>query len=294
MVRSPEGEEIGVIHIISAGGPDPETAPEIKFEGHSFCEITGRHPSMQRLFELVELVAKTDVTVHIFGENGTGKELVASAIHHLSSRSKKQFIRLNCSTIPATLLESTLFGHAKGSFTGAHKDQIGFVEEAEEGTLFLDEIGDVSSDIQVKLLRLLQSREYSRVGETQLRKANIRILTATNQDLRRLVQEGKIREDFYYRIHVFPLVVPPLRNRREDIELLVKHFIAVFNGRFSKEITGVSEDALEMLSAHDWPGNVRELENAIEYAFVLASCGEIRREHLPGHLSAPASLANSH
>lgn len=193
---------------------------------------------MKRLFELISLVATTDVTVLISGPIGVGKELVADAIHALSSRSPKQLVKLNCSTIPATLLESTLFGHAKGSFTGAVKDAEGFVERAHDGTLFLDEIGDVSREIQVKLLRLLESRSFSRVGETRSRTADIRIITATNQDLRKLVTSRKMREDFFYRINVFPLTVPPLRERSTDLLLLANHFIELFNTQFNRRIPG--------------------------------------------------------
>ena len=246
--------------------------------------IIGAHPLMLQLYEMIQLVAETDVTVHICGESGVGKELVAEAVHHLSKRSSKRFVRLNCSTVPGALFESALFGHVKGSFTDAHRDQQGFIEYAQGGTIFLDEIGEVSQDHQVKLLRLLQSREYSRVGETIPRKADIRIITATNKDLTDLMHGGKIREDFYYRINVFPLRTPPLRSRISDVKLLTRHFIAKFNQRFSKSISGVSAEVEKIFMEYEWPGNVRELENALEHAFVVTSTGMICPEHLPDTL----------
>ena len=247
-----------------------------------FSCIIGEHPLLLELLNRTSLVAKTDVTVYIFGENGTGKELIADAVHRLSARKAKPFVKLNCSAIPTTLLESALFGHAKGSFTGASKDQIGFVEHAEGGTLFLDEIGDISAEIQVKLLRLLQLREYTRIGEVQIRKADIRIITATNQNLKNLVKAGKIREDFFYRIHVFPLEVPPLRERGPDVVLLAEHFRSLFNQTFGKHVAGFTSEATNILSRHLWPGNIRELENAIRHAFVVVpEAGTIDSTHLP-------------
>lgn len=246
-----------------------------------FSSIIGSHEKMLALLATIEIVAKTDVTVHIFGENGTGKELVADAIHKISVRSEKPFIKLNCSAIPHTLLESALFGHSKGAFTGAGKDQEGFVERAHGGTLFLDEIGDVSHDIQVKLLRVLQSREFHRVGDTSVRQVDIRIITATNQDLKALMRQGKIREDFYYRINVFPIVVPPLRERGEDIIEIADYFRKVFNPMFGKDVQTISEEAKKALLAYQWPGNVRELENIMKRAFVLVAGDSIECCHLP-------------
>ena len=247
-----------------------------------FDEIIGNHPTLLALLERVELVAKTDVTVHIFGENGTGKELIANAIHRISGRRDKPFIKLNCSAIPATLLESALFGHIKGSFTGASKDQMGFIENAEKGTLLLDEIGDIPPDVQVKLLRLLQSREYSRVGESTIRTADIRIITATNRNLREMIKEGKIREDFYYRIHVFPIHLPTLQDRKSDIRLLAEHFSSNCIEIFKKNVKGFTDEAIYALERYGWPGNIRELENAIKYAFVLVPDEErIEKKHFP-------------
>lgn len=257
------------------------TSPQARFHN-----LIGSDPLMLHLYEMIDMVSKTDVTVHIYGESGVGKELVAEAIHYFSQRREHRFVRLNCSAIPGTLLESALFGHVKGAFTDAHRDQQGYVEYAQGGTILLDEIGEVSHDGQVKVLRLLQSREYSRVGETMSRKANIRVITATNKDLTELMHLGKIREDFFYRINVFPLHVPPLRSRISDIELLTKHFIQKFNERFSKNLSGISAKVLEIFQRYSWPGNVRELENALEHAFVIAQSGVIQTEHIPEALTS--------
>lgn len=261
---------------------DPESRDHIRSKGGAgLHHIIGSHPLMHHLYQLITLVAQTDVTVHICGESGVGKELVADAIHHFSTRSASRFVKLNCSTIPSTLLESSLFGHVRGAFTDAHRDQQGFIEYAQGGTIFLDEIGELSPDLQVKLLRLLQSHEYCRIGETITRHADVRVITATNRDLKELVEHGKVRDDFYYRINVFPLGVPPLRNRKSDIEELAKFFIAKCNGKFSRSVEGLSAEALALLHAYDWPGNVRELENAVEHAFVMTHKGLILPEHLP-------------
>jgi two-component system, NtrC family, response regulator HydG len=275
------GERIGTIHLVTFPKPElPKVVTEVARDG-GFSGMIGSDPAMKKLFELTALVAATDVTVHIFGPSGAGKELVAEAVHRLSVRSEKRLVKINCSTIPVTLLESALFGHAKGAFTGAGKDNEGYVEYAEGGTLFLDEIGDVSLDVQVKLLRLLESREFSRVGETRTRFADIRIVTATNQDLRALVDQKRIREDFFYRIHVFPLVVPPLKDRADDIPVLAQYFVEKFRKTLRKNITGVSDDGLRMLARYNWPGNVRELQHAIEHAFVKAANGYLLPEHFP-------------
>lgn len=270
--------------IVRSGAAPADARAESPRAKPEFANIIGSHPLMMKLLESVDLVAKTDVTVHIYGENGTGKELIADALHNLSGRKNARFIKINCSAIPGTLLESALFGHAKGSFTGAMKEHEGFVEHAEGGTLFLDEVGDISHDIQVKLLRLLQAREYCKVGESKVRKSDIRIITATNRKLKELVAAGKIREDFYYRVNVFPLIVPSLRERRSDVMEIADHFRVIFNKIFSKELSGYTEEAKTALTAYDWPGNVRELENAIKYAFVVTQGGEIGIEQLPAEL----------
>lgn len=225
----------------------------------------------------------------IQGESGTGKELIAGAIHYNSDRNKKPLITVNCSALPENLLESELFGHIKGAYTGAIRGRIGRFEEAHEGTVFLDEIGELSHFIQVKLLRVLQEREIERVGESKRRKVNIRIVAATHRDLKSLVDFEKFREDLYYRLNVFPINVPPLRQRLEDIPLLVDHFINYFNTKTSKSVVDASNDVMRLLMAYHWPGNVRELENAIEHAFVLCSGSRLEKEDLPAHLHTPAT-----
>jgi transcriptional regulator with PAS, ATPase and Fis domain len=236
---------------------------------------------MQDVFDLIELAAGATATVLITGETGTGKELVARTIHEQSSRKNGPMVKVNCSALTESLLESELFGHARGSFTGAIKDKIGRFEMADGGTLFLDEIGEISPYIQVKLLRFLQEREFERVGEGTTRKADVRIIAATNRDLRSLVAEGEFREDLYYRLKVFPIRLPALRQRKEDVGLLITHFIDKFNKQTGKTITGLTSDAALTLMDYCWPGNIRELENAIEHAFVTCREKEIGTFDLP-------------
>lgn len=281
-VTDRNGNNLGVVHVVTL---TPGKFSSQRKKEEEFYGIVGKNKKMQELYSLIELVAPTDVSVHIFGQSGTGKELIADALHALSDRHSKRLVKVNCSTIPETLLESALFGHIKGSFTGANKDHEGFVEYAEGGTLFLDEIGDVSTEIQVKLLRLLQSREYNRVGDSRTRSADLRIITATNKNLIDLVKAGSMREDFFYRINVFPISVPTLSERIDDVELLSEHFINRFNKRFNKNLLGLSRESLSQFKQYNWPGNVRELEHAIEHAFVKASTGLIEVSHLPGWLS---------
>jgi two-component system response regulator HydG len=246
-----------------------------------FPQIVGRSAGMKGLFGLMERVAPTDVSVHIYGENGTGKELVAEALHRHSKRSGAKLVRLNCSALPHALLESALFGYTRGAFTGAVRPQGGFLEHAEGGTLFLDEVGEISQDVQVKLLRLLQSNEYYRLGESTPRQANVRVITATNRDLHQLMRQGRIREDFFYRVNVFPLTIPPLRERGEDVVELAEYFRRESCPTFCKQVPGFTEEALSAIRAYSWPGNVRQLENAIKRAFVLITDGVIGIEHLP-------------
>ena len=247
--------------------------------------IIGDSPAMQKVLELVRHVADTDATVLIRGESGTGKELIARAIHANSPRRYFPIVPVNCGALPETLLESELFGHEKGAFTGAQYRRKGKMEMADGGTLFLDEVGAVSPRMQVDLLRALESREITRIGGSRPFKVDFRVICATNEDLEKAVEEGRFREDFYYRINVFTLEAPPLRVRRSDIPLLAEHFRERFARQMDKRITGISPEAMKRLREHDWPGNVRELANAIERAMVVGQPPEIRAEDLP--LGAP-------
>ncbi len=251
---------------------------------HQFCNIIGRSDAMLAVFRLVETVATTNSTILITGESGTGKELVARAVHFNSLRRERPFVALNCGALTETLLESELFGHMRGSFTGAASNKKGLIEVAERGTIFLDEIGDMSPMMQVKLLRVLQERKFRRVGGTEEVDADIRIIAATNHDLAKLVAEGKFREDLYYRINVIPVHLPALRERRDDIPLLADHFLARYCEQMAKNLTGISAEAMRHLSAYDWPGNIRELENVIERAVALEQTPTILPDSLPGHV----------
>jgi len=246
--------------------------------------IIGRSRAMEHVMELVGTVAETDASVVIRGESGTGKELIARAIHAASPRRFFPIVAVNCGAIPETLLESELFGHEKGAFTGAHYRRKGKIELANGGTLFLDEIGEIPAKMQVDLLRVLESHRFTRLGGAQEIESDFRLVCATNRDLEALVREGKFREDLYYRIHVFAIEVPPLRERREDIPILVEHFIEKFCRAMGKAPRVLSDEALELMRGYDWPGNVRELENAIERAMVVGTTGKIRPEDLPLHV----------
>ncbi len=251
-------------------------------------DLASRSPLMQRIFEVLPAIAASPSTVLILGETGTGKELVARTIHSLSPRHQGPFIAVNCGSLPDTLLESELFGYKAGAFTGAAKDKPGRFALAKGGTLFLDEIGEVSPALQVRLLRVLQERTYEPLGAIRSETADVRVITATHRDLAGLVREGVFREDFYYRVNVVRIELPPLRRRKEDIPLLVDHFVTRFNRLQQKNGQGVSAEALSLLMAHDWPGNIRELENAIEHAFILLHEGYIDIGHLPKELTAHA------
>jgi two-component system response regulator HydG len=246
-----------------------------------FHGIIGKSPVMVQLFTLISAAAQSEAPVVIYGESGTGKELVAAAIHRLSSRHKGPFIKVNSAALNESLLESELFGHVKGAFTGADRTRVGRFEAANGGDIFLDEIGDLPLSTQAKLLRVLQEKVIEKVGDHAPITVDVRIITATNKDLNRLMAQGRFREDLYYRIGVIPIHLPPLRERREDIPLLVKAFIDRGRRKTRKPVTGISEEALERLMLHDWAGNVRELINVIEYAFVLCPEGTIGAEHLP-------------
>lgn len=251
---------------------------------HGFAGIIGRSAVMLDVFRLVETVCRTNSTVLISGESGTGKELVARAIHELSLRRDRLLVAVNCGAMPEALLESELFGHVRGAFTGADKDKKGLIEAAEGGTVFLDEIGEMPPTMQVKLLRVLQDRRYRRVGATEEGDSNIRVIAATNRDLPKQVGEGKFREDLFYRLNVIPVQVPALRERVEDIPLIADAFVAKFTREMGKQVGGFTADAMAALCAYPWPGNVRELENVVERSVALESGDRIERAALPEHL----------
>ena len=248
---------------------------------HQFANIIGRSAAMVEVFKIIETVARTNSTILLTGESGTGKGLVAQAVHFHSLRRDKPMVSLNCGALPENLLESELFGHMRGAFTGADSNKKGLLEVAERGTIFLDEIGEMSAVMQVKLLRVLQERRFRRVGGLEELQADIRVIAATNQDLARAIAEGRFREDLYYRINVIPITLPPLRDRREDIPLLAEHFVAKYTDQMEKAITSLSHGALELLQRYDWPGNIRELENVIERAVALEPTPTILPESLP-------------
>ncbi len=256
-------------------------------EMHRLDNIIGKSQAMRDVFSAIKAAADSDATVIIQGESGTGKELVAGAIHFNSVRSDKPLVTVNCSALSESLLESELFGHVKGAYTGAVRDRVGRFEETAGGTIFLDEIGELSSFIQVKLLRVLQEREIERVGESQKRKIDIRVIAATHQNIYKLVSEGRFREDLYYRLKVFPIHIPPLRRRKEDIPLLVSHFIRVMNKKTAKQVVDTSRNVMRTLMDYSWPGNVRELENAIEHAFVLCKSDRLEVKDLPIEIRHP-------
>ncbi len=249
-----------------------------------FLGISGKSPVMQEVYNFIEMAASTDSNVVILGESGSGKELAAAAIHQLSRRQDNLFVRVNCAALTETLLESELFGHVKGAFTGAFKDHFGKFEYADKGTLFLDEIGEITPSMQAKLLRVLQEKVITRVGDNKEIAVDVRIVAATNKNLRQLVTKGLFREDLFYRLNVFPIHLPPLRERKSDIPLLVSHFISKFNTKTGKHISGCNHDTMRIIMAYCWPGNVRELENAIEHAFVLCKGSEIQTLDLPHEL----------
>jgi formate hydrogenlyase transcriptional activator len=251
-----------------------------------FEQVIGNSPALEAVLEQVERVAPTDSTVIIQGETGTGKELIAHAIHNLSLRCGRPFIRLNCAAIPLDLLESELFGHEKGAFTGAIAQKIGRFELADKGTLFLDEVGDIPPALQPKLLRVLQEQEFERLGSTKTHKVDVRLVAATNRDLIEMVNRGEFRNDLYYRLNVFPILLPPLRERREDIPALVTHFVEVFGRRMGREIEHIPPATMSALSSYQWPGNIRELQNLIERAVILSNDGV-----LPNSLPAAGTLA---
>lgn len=248
---------------------------------YKFDQIVGNSEQIQNVLRLVERVADSDSTVLVHGESGTGKELIARAIHYNSPRSTGPFIPINCGAIPAELLESELFGHIKGAFTGAIANRVGRFELADGGTLFLDEIGDLDPSLQVKLLRALQERKFEPVGSTKTVSVNVRVIAATNVNLEEAVDNGRFREDLFYRLNVIPITVPPLRERRTDIPLLLTHFIDIFNRSKNRGLTGINSDALESLVNYPWPGNIRELENLVERLTILKGQGQVDLSDLP-------------
>jgi two-component system response regulator PilR (NtrC family) len=278
-------------HLHEAGPATPDDGGD-GAEGRPRASDTmiGRSPAMQRVFALIEAIAGTASTVLITGESGTGKEMAARAIHRLSPRAGRPFVALNCGALTETLLESELFGHEKGAFTGALHTTRGLIEQAEKGTIFLDELGEMSPLMQVKLLRVLQERRFRRVGGAEELPADIRIIAATNRDLAKMVSEGTFREDLFYRVNVIPLALPPLRERREDIPVLARHFVQNFAHEMRRPAADLASDAVDALVRHRWPGNIRELENVLERAVALETTGVVTRASLPEHLlgGAPA------
>ena len=264
-----------------------EELQEHLHQEYSFDNIISADHQMQGVFKLVSKILNNDITVLIHGESGTGKELVARAIHFNGSRQSNPFVVVNCASIPRELLESELFGHEKGSFTGAHQRKIGKFEAADGGTLFLDEIGEMEMSLQAKILRVIQQKEFERIGGNQTIKTDVRILSATNRDLKEMVENNEFREDLFYRLNSFPVVVPPLRTRRGDIVILINHFVDKFNEKLDTKIKGVSKKALKVLFDYNWPGNIRELENTIERCVILSEKSEIDLDVLPEEILAP-------
>ena len=253
-----------------------------------FEQIIGSSPALERVLAQVERVAPTDSTVLILGETGTGKELIAKAVHNVSARCGKPFVKLNCAAIPFDLLESELFGHERGAFTGAIAQKMGRFELADQGTLFLDEIGDIPLALQPKLLRVLQEQEFERLGSGRTHRVNVRLVAATHRDLPEMVNQNQFRSDLYYRLNVFPIELPPLRERREDIAPLVLHYVEIFARRMGKRIDQVPDETLSAFEAYPWPGNVRELQNLIERAIILSDDGFFHNP-LPKQVAAPGS-----
>lgn len=258
---------------------------------YSFDNIISADGKMQDVFKLVSKVLDNDITVLIYGESGTGKELIARAIHYNGRRKDKPFVVVNCASIPRELLESELFGHEKGSFTGAHQRKLGKFEYAKDGTIFLDEVGELEMMLQAKLLRVIQQREFERVGGTELIKTNVRIISATNRDLKHAVEQKQFREDLFYRLNSFPIFIPPIRQRRADILVLTEFFVDEFNKKLQKNTKGFTKKALKLIYEYDWPGNVREMENTIERCMIISEKDQLDVEDLPQHIRAADTSA---
>ncbi|MBA4388933.1 MAG: sigma-54-dependent Fis family transcriptional regulator [Verrucomicrobia bacterium] len=284
-MKNPEGQLAGVLVSFRDLTRERELAKRVG-ETYQFSGIIGRDKKMLEVFELINDLAETTVPVLVQGESGTGKELVAAAIHNEGPRADKHFVPVNCGALPETLLESELFGYVKGAFTGAMRDKKGRFELADGGTIFLDEIGDISPAMQVRLMRVLQEGTFERVGSEKTIKVDVRLISATNKDLTKEIAAGRFREDLFYRLSVVPIRLPPLRERRNDIPLLVQHVLKRALEMTGKKDIGVSDEALDVMLMHDWPGNVRELQNWIQFALVKCKTSMIRPEHLPPHAVA--------
>jgi PAS domain S-box-containing protein len=289
LLRNRAGSLLGAVETFRDISIEEDLRKAIK-EKYSFADIISKNHKMLQLFDMLPDIAVSQSTVLIEGESGTGKELFARAIHNLSQRKKQPFIAVNCSALPDTLLESELFGYKAGAFTDAKKDKPGRFRLAENGTLFLDEIGDITPSMQVKLLRVLQEKTYEPLGATESVEHNVRIIVATNKNLEELIRHSQFREDLFYRINVFKINLPPLRERMEDIPLLTEHFTARFNALQKKDITGVSDEVMTVLMSYAYLGNIRELANIIERAFILCKTGFIEKKHLPESLFTSASV----
>jgi PAS domain S-box-containing protein len=289
VLRDSGGRVIGGVETFRDVGQIEELRKQLR-DKHTFQDIVGHSPAITQLFDLLPQIADSESTVLIEGASGTGKELFARAIHNLSPRRKKNFVAVNCGALPDTLLESELFGYKAGAFTDARRDKPGRFAASEGGTLFLDEVGDISAAMQMRLLRALQERTYEPLGSIEPVRFNGRVIAASNQNLGRMAREGGFREDLFYRLHVIHIEISSLRDRREDIPLLVDHFIARFNRLQGKDVGGLSREVLAVLMEYDYPGNVRELQNIIEHAFVLCHEGLIQPGHLPPYLSASGFL----
>jgi PAS domain S-box-containing protein len=292
LLRDETGQTIGGVETFQDLSSIEQLRKELEAR-YTFEDIVGRSPAMLKLFENLPDIAESSSTVLLEGASGTGKELFARAIHNLSPRSQRRFVAVNCAALPDTLLESELFGYKAGAFTDARRDKAGRFALAAGGTIFLDEIGDISPAMQVRLLRVLQERTIEPLGSVEPLPVDVRVVAASNKDLAELVRQGRFRDDLFYRIRVIHLKIPPLRERREDIPLLIGRFIAKFNRLQGKDIAGVSEEAMVRLMEHDYPGNVRELENIIEQAFVLCRSGRIEITHLPPELRPEALRASA-
>ncbi|HLF85799.1 MAG TPA: sigma 54-interacting transcriptional regulator [Nitrospiria bacterium] len=289
IIRGNDGEVIGGVEIFRDISQIKTLTEELKGR-YLFDNIIGKNFRMQEIYDILPDVAKTKSTVLIEGESGTGKELIAHAVHHYSPRKDGPFVKVNCGALAEGILESELFGHVRGAFTGAISSRIGRFELANGGTIFLDEIGDISLSTQIRLLRVLQEEEFERVGDTKRIKVDVRVIAATNKDLKKAIERGDFRQDLYYRLRVVPIYLPRLRERKDDIPLLINFFLKRFNAEIGKRVNNISPMVMEILMNYDYPGNIRELENIIEHALILCQGNTILPEHLPGDIVHPENL----